>query len=348
MKELVSYAIKGAGFDKLLELSGYIGISVDDGVMYLNTTDGTNYLCVSDACSADNMNIVVNADLFSKLIGKITSDTIDMSIDGNSLVVKGNGTYKLELVPDENGNALTFPDRFPKEVEEIGKLSAQELQSISTAIEASLSDIPGSVYSNYYFGNVIASTDKAMMSILKKKVFDNAYLFNRRFVDLMCLGVSDVTLSKSNDMLLADIDLSNTGRISICTKIPNNVSEFNVDGVSKFAELEVKSFCRVRKAELLDLLDRLVLFVGKFDDGAIQLEFTNDGINVSSIASSGVEHIEYAECKDVEPITVKININRLRTQLKAYFADMVDLYFGSNICIKLIDGDLMQIIALMK
>lgn len=348
LRQLVSYAIKGAGFNKLLELSTYMGIRVENGMLYLNTTDGTNYLSVSDSCSADDMDITVDADLFTKLISKITSDTVDMEVNDNSLVITGNGTYKLELIPDENGNAFSFPNRFPDKAEVIGKLSATDLNSVVTAIKSSLSGVAGGVYSNYYFGDVIASTDKAMMSVFNKKVFDDAYLINKEFIDLINMSATDVTLSKSGDMLLADTSISEKGSICVCTKIPNNVSEFSIDNVNKFANLDVKSFCRIRKAELLDLLDRLSLFVSKFDDGAIQLEFEKTGVNVSSLASSGVEFIEYQECKDVEPITIKINIERLRNQLKAYFGDVVDLYFGNEICIKLVDNDITQVIALIK
>ena len=348
LKQLVSYAIKGAGFNKLLELSGYIGISVVDGTLSLNTTDGTNYLCVSDCCLADNMDVVVDADLFAKLIGKINTDTVDLEIVDNTLVIKGNGKYTLELVPNENGDHLHFPNKFPSTTNEIGTLSASDLIAINTSIKASLSDVAGSVYSNYYFGDVIASTDRCMMSIFKRKAFDTPYIFNRVFVDLLVMSGADVKLSKNDTTLVAESNISEKCKITVCTKIQDNVSEFNIEGVNKFSALEVNSFCRIRKAELLDLLDRLALFVSKFDDGAIQLDFTTDGVEISSLASSGVEKVEFVESKDTIPLTIKINIDRLRNELKAYNSDMVDLYYGSDVCIKLVDGDMMQIIALIK
>ena len=40
----------------------------------------------------------VNANLFLKLISQITTDTIEMNIVETSLVLKGNGTYKLPLI----------------------------------------------------------------------------------------------------------------------------------------------------------------------------------------------------------------------------------------------------------
>ena len=347
LKKMVSCAIQGAGFNKLLELSTYMGIRVYDGELCLNTTDGTNYLSVSGKCVADDMNITVNAELFSKLIGKINSDTVDMDIVDNTLVVTGNGKYTLELVPNENGDLLVFPDKFPYETSEIGKLSAIDLTIINSAIKASLSTVAGSVYSSYFFGNIIASTDKAMMSSFNKSVFETPYLINKEFVDLMCASASEVTLSKSGDILVADSETDGY-TISICTTLPNNIEEFNIDGINKFASLEVSSFCRFKKAQMLDLLDRLALFVSKFDDGAITLHFTNNYIEVSSLKSNGIERVDVTESKDAQDISIKINIDRFRTQLKAYGSDIVDLYYGSEICIKLIDKDITQVIALIK
>lgn len=348
MKELVSFAIRGAGFNKLIELSCYMGVRVENGMLYLNTTDGTNYLCVSDSCVADDFDVTVNAELFAKLISKITSDVVDMSVVGNSLVVDGNGKYTLEIVPDETGNKLSFPDKFPTEVNDIGTINAVDVVAINTTVKASLDSNVVSVYSSYYLGDVVASTDRCMMTVFNKKVFDNPYMFNRAFVDLMTMSGADVAVSASSDMLLAESSISEKGLISVCTKIPDNVTDFKIADVKKFAGLEVKSFCRIRKAQLLDLLDRLSLFVTKFDDGAIQLEFTKTGVNVSSLASSGVEFIEYVECKDAEEMTIKININRLLTELKSYSSDVVDLYYGNSLCIKLVDGDMTQIIALIQ
>lgn len=348
LKQLVSYAIQGASFNKLLELSNLMGIRVESGELYLNTTDGTNYLSVSDKCVADDMDITVNAELFSKLISKINSETVDMEVVDNTLVITGNGKYTLELIPDENGDLLSFPDKFPDETTEIGTISASDLTVINNAVKVSLSQVAGSVYSSYFFGDVVASTDRAMMSTFNRNVFGTPYLINKSFVDLMCIGATDVTLSKSGDVLVAEANINENCSINICTTISNSAEDFNIDGINKFMALEVNSFCRFKKAQMLELLDRLSLFVSKFDDGAIELHFTDKYIEVSSMASNGIERVDYTESKDTIDLTIKINIDRFRNQLKAYSSDVVDLYYGSDICIKLVDGDLTQVIALIK
>ena len=347
LKELTSYAVQGAGFDKLLDISGYMGIRIEDGMIYLNTTDGTTYLSVSDECNADDMDITVDAELFSKLIGKINSNEIDLQVVDDTLVVKGNGKYTLALQQDENGDTLSFPDKFPKEVSEVGTITANDLVTIASSVKASLSSVKGTPYINYYFGDVVVGTDKAMMSIFNRKVFDEPCLVDRNVVDIMLASGKDISISKSkNNMLVFESAISDKGMISLCTPV-KPVGDFNVDVIRKFAEMDVKSFCRFKKVYMLELLERLALFVDKFEDGAIELHFTNSYVEVSSMSSSGVERIDYTESKDAEDLTVKININRLRNQLKAYGADIVDLYYGNQICIKLVDGDMTQIIALM-
>ena len=347
-KELVAYAIKGSGFNKTFELSTYIGIKVENNILYLNTTDGTNYVRVSDKCNADDMDVTVNAELFSKLIGKINSDTIDMEVTSNALVINGNGKYTLEIVPDENGNQLSFPDKFPKELTEIGKISAVDLIAIQTSVGPSLSAVAGAVYTNYYVGDIVAGTDKAMVSVFNRNVFDKPYLLNKQFIDLLSSGNADVVVSTSDKLLVGEAHITDDCSIKVCTFIQDNVSDFGIDAIKKFSALEANSFCRFKKVDMLDLLDRISLFVSKFDDGAITLHFTEDSIEVQSLSNAGVERVDITEFKNAEDLTIKININRLRSQLKAYNSDMVDMYYGSNICIKLIDGDMTQIIALMK
>lgn len=347
-KKLVAYAIQGVGYDKMYELSSNIGIKVSDETLYLRTTDGINFVQVSDSCTADDIDVTVKAELFAKLISKINSDTLEINVEDNTLVIIGNGTYTLELVPDETGEPLSYPDKFPTNDEELGTISSSDLVAIATSLEPSLSTVTGNVYTNYYFGDVVASTDKTMAATFNRKIFDDAYLFNRKFVNLMCIGMSDVTISKADKILVATANVSDTCSIKVCTFEENNIADFNIEGIKKFTSFEVNSFCKFRKADMLDLLDRISLFVSKFDDGAITLHFAEDHIEVSSLTSAGVESVEVTEFKDAKDCTFKINIDRFRNQLKAYSSDIVELYYGSDVCIKLIDGNVTQVIALMR
>ena len=50
---------------------------------------------------ADSKNVEVQAELFSKLVAKTTTETITLTLKESSLEVKGNGTYNIELPLDE-------------------------------------------------------------------------------------------------------------------------------------------------------------------------------------------------------------------------------------------------------
>lgn len=59
--------------------------------------------------SVSPLNATVNAKLFLKLLAQMTSDTIEFRVTENTLIIKGNGTYKLPLI-FENDEMLHLPD----------------------------------------------------------------------------------------------------------------------------------------------------------------------------------------------------------------------------------------------
>ena len=346
LQNAVAKVIKGAGFNKLLELSNNLGITLEGTNLLLATTDGTNYMYVSlDVPASEDFSIAVNAEMFSKLITKITSEEVALEVTSNALIVRGNGTYTLSLCLDDNGEILSFPNFATKmpEVKESVTVYKEVISAMITSLKPSLSDNAGSIYSNYYVGEFLASTDRAMMSIYDEKMFkDNEFMFSREFVDLLGLATSDVVLELTDEYLIATSD-----DMCVCAKKPIDTNGFEVAGIKGILALEFNSFCRVSKSGLLALLERLALFVGQYDDSAINLHFTDNALEVSSLSSSGIESIDYKEAKDAVDMAVKINVNRLIAQVKAYSSDTVDIYYGQSKFLKLSDGKLTQIIAYM-
>jgi hypothetical protein len=97
--------------NKLLPITSLISFKVKDNTLILTTSDGTNFLYVrypEKVPCEDVEEFAVGADTFVRLVQKTTAEKISLSIgeEGNYLVVKGNGTYKLELPLDENGNPI--------------------------------------------------------------------------------------------------------------------------------------------------------------------------------------------------------------------------------------------------
>jgi DNA polymerase III sliding clamp (beta) subunit (PCNA family) len=349
LQALVNKANQCVGSNKFMKITSVVGIKADGDTLSLYTTDGTNTLCVScDISQECDIDIAVNAETFVKLINKFTSDEVKLTATENSLEVVGNGRYTLALELDDDGNLLSFKDEFPEDADAVGSMTVSAIQTVQASLKSSLSQNAGSIYTNYYAGQFIGATDRAMMAMYDYAMFtseDTQFLLNSDFVDLLALAGDAVGLSYNTEK---QILLANAVNFKVMTKVAMGAGDFQVIGFEKMKSVEQDCYCKIHKKELLNVLDRLALCVGPYDDSAINIEFTNDSLQIHSLSSSGVEIIEYAESKNAKDKTIKININRLIAQLKSYTSDTVDLYYGSDLCIKLIDGEITQVIGLMR
>lgn len=345
LQALVSKAIKGAGFNKLLPITSMIGID-DNGALNLYTTDGTNNLKISgDVIVSDGFDITLEADTFAKLVSKLTSDTVMLEVKDNTLIITGNGTYKLPLQMSDDGSPLIFPNKPDNEsaFESIGTLPATAIEVMLNSLKPSLSNNVSSPHSKYFVGEFLASTDRFMLCAYSGVSFDTDMLFSREFVDLLGVAGGDVELWLTDDYIIAVAE-----GFVLRTKLSGNPDEFNIKGLKKMLNFKLDSYCKVNKKSLLSLLDRLSLFVGEYDDGAIIVHFTENGMEISSLKSDGVETVDYMEFSNFTDLTIKINITRLIVLLKGYLSDSVDIHYGSDACIKLTDGNTTEVLALMK
>ena len=98
----------------------------------------------------------------------------------------------------------------------------------------------------------------------------------------------------------------------------------------------------------MQLLDRLSLFVGPYDKNAIQLTFTRDGLQVTSKAENGVEIINYVASDNFKDFTCQIDIQMLTQEVKAISNDVIEMYYGEDNAIKMTDGNITIIVALLE
>ena len=169
------------------------------------------------------------------------------------------------------------------------------------------------------------------------------------------MRIFDLYKAYDNDSALAyiqyyiddEIMLFESGNVLVYSKWSNDVDEFPVDALSEFMQTGFKSVCKVNKNNFIALLERIVLFVGKYDKEVIRLYFEKDGIRVSNKDRSSNELIEYVESKKFKVYDCAININMLLTQLKAYAGDIVEIHYNNDKAIKLVGEKTSQIIALV-
>lgn len=349
LKDMVTRAVKGASCNKLVPLTSMMAIQLANNKLTLHTTDMTNHLYVmQDKMLGDDFYVTVQVEQFSKLIGRLTCENVTLELKENSLEVIGNGTYNLELPLDENGALVKFPDPFnssnmPYPVTKQIELST--IQAILNTAKASLAttmEIP--CYTGYYIGDKIVTTDTYKICGINIQMFDEPVLISPEMMNLL-----DVMSDEKIDVTIdGNVIMFVTPDCVVYGYLMDSIGDFSIDAISGLLETEFDSVCKVSKTELLATLDRIALFVGTYDNKAIRLNFTPQGIDISSKQTNGIETVGYTESSNFKAFTGFIDIDMLTVQLKAYTGDIVELHYGNDLFISLVNGNTTQVIALLE
>ena len=350
LKELVSRSIKGVGNNKLIPITSLMAIELKNSVLTLITTDSTNFLYVrEEKIAGDDFYVVVDASQFSKLISKMTCDSVTLSIKEGvwTLDIRGNGNYRLELPLDEDGHPIIYPDPYARltDVQDCGFINKTTVRVILDSIKPSLAvTLDNPCYTGYYVGERVVATDACKIADLNVEILENPTLISSEMMDLLSVMYAErIKVDRSGD----DIIFSTPDCIVI-GKILDGFDEFAIDAITNLLDTEYNSYCKVPKSKLLQLLDRLALFVGPYDKNAVNLTFTDRGLQVSSLATSGIELVEYLASENFKDFTCSIDINMLIQEVKAIKNDVIELYYGDDNAIKLVDGNITLIVALLE
>ena len=347
-QEMVSRAIKGSSQNKLMPLTSLMKVQVKEGKLSLVTTNMSDYLYINKKLDAEDFYAVVQTEQFSKLVSKMTSENITLDVENAILNVKGNGNYKIELPLDENGETIKYPDPVAEltfEGEATATINLATVKTILNTNKAALAvtmEVP--VYTGYYVGDKVISTDTYKICGLNKKLFETPVMISPETMNLLDVMTAEkISVDFANDVILFS-----TEDCVVYSHKMEGLEEFAIDPISELLNQEFESSCKIDKTALIAALDRISLFVGPYDNKSITLTFTDTGIDVSSKKSNGIETIKYIESTNPVPFTCNIDIVMLLQQIKANTADSLCVQYGKDSSLKLVDGDITQIVALLN
>ena len=346
-KDMMNKAVMGASNNRLIPLTQLMCISAKDKKVTIITTDATNYLYVSDDIEDDSeFYVTVFVDQFSKLISQLTSEYVELNIKKNTLEVSANGTYTFELPLDEDGGLVQYPnplDGYKHSKKAVkGTIVLEDIKTVLDSVQPSLStnyDFPE--IAEYYAGDCIMATDRVKVASFAKKLFDNNVLVSDRLMKL--LGV--IQDSDINYEILDTVAVFNSDKCIIYGNL-DEVGDYPVDIVNGLIDMDFPSSCKINKQSFINMLDRISLFVGKYDNRAIHMKFEKHGISITNMAGKSEETIDYDSVKDWQAFDCAIDIELLLAQLKAYASDTLSIQFGNEATVKLIDDDMTYIVAL--
>lgn len=348
LKDMVSRAIKGAGCNKLIPLTSMMSIELKAGTLILHTTDMTNHLYIKTSnIAGDDFYVTIQVEQFSKLISKLTCENVELELKSNALEVRGNGRYSIELPLDENGELIQFPDPAAKsDLPVIKTIDLAIVKSILNVAKPSLAvtlEVP--CYTGYYVGDSVMTTNRAIVCNIDMNLLGTPVLISSEMMDLLDI----MEYEKIEVRLEGEIIQFSTPDCVVYGYLMNDIDSYAVKDINSFLQTsrEMDSFCKVSKSAMLALLDRIALFTQEYDNRAIQLTFTPQGINISSKKTDGTETIEYVESQNFKPFTVLMNVDSFITQIKAYPLDALEIHYGNPMFITLNHNKTTQILSLL-
>lgn len=354
-QSMVSKAVKGAGNNNDLYITRLMAIQLKDNALVLITTDGSNYLYVKDdKVAGDDFYVVVPVDKFSKLISRLTCEDVTLEVskskkgDLDSLIVHGNGKYVIELPYDADGELIEFPDPLEDDDGQMWNKGEANLSTIklvlSTAKAALFVGKDDICYAGYYFGDRIVATDTYKICGIDIKLFDDPKLLSSQLIDLLeVMSEEKIDIRYNEDTVIFD-----TQKVTVYGAVMEGIEEYKIDAINGLLDEKFASSCRIDKSALIQMLDRLSLFVDAYDKNGVYLTFTKDGIEVSSKKDSGSELIPYKESNNFADYTCCLDIDLFKTQVKACPSDIVEIYYGKENGIKFSVGNTKQLVGLSQ
>ena len=322
-------------------LTETLELSANGTVLNLNVTNKEYYVTVHfDLNEETNFKAAVDAKLFLSLISKITSDTIEITVEENFIKIKGNGDYKLPMIYN-NGELMSLPTIDIQNVTNDMNIDSQILQSIlvynSKELQRGIAAKPVQKY--YYVDEHGAITftsgacvnnftlEKPIKILLSDKVVKLFKLFKDDVAVKFEIGQDQVT----EDMIQTKVRFS-TDKVVLTAKLSDSslVSSVPVSAIRGMATKDYTYSAVVNKTALLQALGRLMLFnngsknYGKF-------EFTKDNVTISDWSSDNKEVVQFSnEVANLESYTALLNTDNLSLIINGCDEDYITICFGDG------------------
>ena len=345
LQALLNKAVKGAGSNKLIPMTSLIAIKLKDGVLTLMTTDATNFLTLIEKdVVGDEFYVAVQVDLLAKLVSRMTCDEITLEVADNALNVIGNGQYKIEVPLEDDGSMVKLPDpaeKFKKD-NKLGSVDSSVILTALTSIKPALGvtmDYPW--FTCYYVKDSIVATDAYTIADYTEGFLEQPKLISSVVMDLLGLFNGEIAVYADDENMLFEAENG-----IVFGAIPTGIEHYSINEIKALVNQDFKYSCKVVKSTLLNLLDRISLFVGAYDNGKITLSFGTDGLEVTSRYAS--EKINYTDSSETGEFVCQTDVNTLTTQVKAQTSGEIVIEYGEDNAIKLIDGEITSVVALLE
>lgn len=303
----------------------------------------------------------VNANLFLKLISQITTETIELNINENSLVIKGNGTYKLPLI-FEGETMLELPEiKLENPTIEFNidsNILLSILQYNSKELLKGLISKP--IQKLYYMdenGAVTFTTGACVNDFkLEKPV---KVLLNDRLVKLFKLFKGEsVSFTMAHDAVGDGVEQtkvkfeSDDVMITAAISCDDSMLEsFPVNAVRGRADAAYPYSININKEQLIQTINRLLLFTAATSirdriNPFSTFEFMKNKVVIWDTNHENFEEVYYSntECAVDDKYTALFDFNDLEATLETCTEQYVTIAFGDSQAMVITRGNVKNVI----
>lgn len=130
LKELSQTILPAVESTDISSLPETLELIASNGILNFNVTNKEYFLNVKLPVDPnEEFHATINAILFLRLISQLTTETVELTIDNSSLVIKANGVYHIALIFEED-KLFELPVITIDVVDEIFNINGDSLFSI--------------------------------------------------------------------------------------------------------------------------------------------------------------------------------------------------------------------------
>lgn len=362
LKTMCSKLLNALDTDSSSALSDTVELRIENKVLSLMVA-GDEYR-VKTKASIDNdgtFRTVVNADVFLKLVGQTTTDTVDLVINDTILTITGNGEYKLPMVY-AGDKLIEFPDFSIQNETNSFSVSKDVLASIVeyNTKELAKGTAMTPIQKMYYVDKEGCITFTSGACINKFSLSEDVnFLLQGKTVKLFKLFLSgddkvEIKLGKDTvDGITVDkitVSDSMTELISTMITNPDVLAMVPKDTIRGMLNNEYTYSVSLSKQTLLGIINRLTLFTpttlyaqpwGYFEFGAKQVKiFDKNKHNVEVLPYVGT----VLDIDEGSEQTVLLDMADVKSAIERMKTDTFTFKFGNSKAVVINQGNISNII----
>lgn len=346
--------------NSLSVLTETLQIKTENKKMYISVTN-REYLAKVKIDIPEDVEFLatVNANLFLKLVSQITTDTIELSVVDSTLILKGNGVYKLPLIFDGE-KLLELPEiEINNPTVEFDVDSGALLSLIQYNSKELTKGQPSHPMQKMYYvdekGAITFIFGACVNSFTLEKPVK--MLLNDRLVKLFKLFKGEkVHFTMGMDALTDDIiqtkvrfETPEVTITSILSCDDTMLKTFPVDSIRGRANATYPHSVKVNKDQFLQTINRLLLFSSANSAKDIikpisEFKFEKDHVVVFDTRGENKEEVWYSNSTIEESYDTYLDLNDLKVTLETCVDPYVTLEFGDTQAVVVTHGNIKNVI----